>query len=79
MIKDYLNENETEILLEAQAPQFLCLLVGFCIFLLPNIHSESDDESTKNGGLGEQVLGDQLKILEFLEMKHDWTSRGGSF
>ena len=78
MIKNYLNENETEILLEAQAPQFF-ILVGFCIFLQPKIYSESDDESTKKGGLGEQVLGDQLKILEFLEMKHGWTTRGGSF
>ena len=40
-------------------------------------NSESDDDSTKKGGLGEKVLGDNLKILEFLEMKHGWTTRGG--
>ena len=84
MIKDYLNENETEILLEAQAPQFFMPsgMIEYSIeksFLLPKIYSESDDESTKKGGLGEQVLGDQLKILEFLEMKHGWTTRGGFF
>ena len=65
--------------LKLKRRNFLCLQVWFKVFLLPKIYSESDDESTKKGGLGEQVLGDQLKILEFLEMKHGWTTRGGSF
>ena len=64
--------------LKLKRRNFLCLLVWFYIFLQTKIYSESDDESTKKGGLGEQVLGDQLKILEFLEMKHGWTTRGGS-
>ena len=28
------------------------------------------------GGLGQQVLGDKLEIIEFPDMKHGWTVRG---
>ena len=27
------------------------------------------------GGLGEEVLGDKLQIVEFTDMKHGWTVR----
>ena len=35
-----------------------------------------DHINTKPGGLGEQVLGDRLQIVEFPDMKHGWTVRG---
>ena len=35
-----------------------------------------DNISVKPGGLGEQVLGDRLEIVEFPDMKHGWTVRG---
>jgi len=51
--------------------------------LLESVHCDqlfmpagSDAESCKPGGLGEQVLGNKLKITEFPEMQHGWTVRG---
>lgn len=35
-----------------------------------------DGASVKEGGLGSQVLGQKLTIVEFPEMKHGWSVRG---
>lgn len=58
-----LGEDEEALLKEISAPQLFC-------------PSKSDSQSVKNGGLGEQILGDQLQIIEFPEMSHGWTVRG---
>ena len=36
----------------------------------------NDNINTKPGGLGEQILGDKLTILEFPDMAHGFTTRG---
>ena len=38
--------------------------------------SAQDHVNVKPGGLGESVLGDRLKIVEFSDMRHGWTTRG---
>ena len=68
-----MNENEEEILKNVKSPQMF----------LP---SRSDKDSVKlvaqmpNGtkiiGLGKQILGDGVEIIEFPDMSHGWTTRG---
>ena len=36
----------------------------------------NDHANVKPGGLGAQILGDKLEIIEFPEMAHGWTTRG---
>lgn len=36
----------------------------------------NDHANVKPGGLGAEVLGDKLEILEFPDMAHGWTTRG---
>ena len=37
----------------------------------------ADSPSCKSGGLAEEVLGGQLEVVEFPDMKHGWSIRGG--
>ena len=71
--ENVLNENEEEILKNVKSPQMF----------LP---SRSDKDSvklvaqmpndTKIIGLGKQILGDGVEIIEFPDMSHGWTTRG---
>ena len=73
LTENVLNENEEEILKNVKSPQMF----------LP---SRSDKDSVKlvaqmpNGtkiiGLGKQILGDGVEIIEFPDMSHGWTTRG---
>ena len=38
--------------------------------------SQRDSPSVKKNGLGKQVLGDSVEIIEFPDMRHGWTVRG---
>ena len=38
--------------------------------------SQSDPASVKLNGLGKQVLGNGVEIIEFPDMRHGWTVRG---
>ena len=38
--------------------------------------AQGDHDNTRPGGLGDQLLGAGLEIVEFKEMKHGWTVRG---
>ena len=38
--------------------------------------SAQDHKNVRPGGIGETVLGSRLKIVEFPDMKHGWTTRG---
>ena len=58
-----LQENEESVLKEIKCPQFF----------LP---ASNDNPTTKFGGLGKQVLGDSLDIVEFPDMQHGWSIRG---
>ena len=37
----------------------------------------ADSPSCKAGGLAQEVLGDLLELVEFPDMKHGWSIRGG--
>jgi len=60
---EQLQEDEKEILKEIKCPQFF----------LP---ADGDSPTTKFGGIGKEVLGDALEIVEFPEMQHGWSIRG---
>jgi hypothetical protein len=36
----------------------------------------SDEANVKAGGLGKEILGDGVEIIEFPDMQHGWTVRG---
>jgi len=54
---------EEDILKQVKSPQLF----------LP---SQRDSPSVKTDGLGKQVLGDGVEIIEFPDMRHGWTVRG---
>merc|ERR1711892_169338 len=58
-----LGEDEKQLLSSIKCPQLFMPAGG-------------DVESCKEGGLAEQVLGDELTITEFPDMRHGWTVRG---
>jgi len=58
-----LGEDEKELLAGVICPQLF-------------MPAKEDSPETKPGGLGQQVLGDKLEILEFPDMHHGWTTRG---
>ena len=58
-----LHSRYSEILKEIKCPQFF----------LP---ADGDSPTTKFGGIGKEVLGDALEIVEFPEMQHGWSIRG---
>jgi len=62
-ISGLLGEDEKQLLTAVKCPQLFMPAGG-------------DAESCKAGGLGEEVLGSKLKIVEFGEMQHGWTVRG---
>ena len=62
-ISGLLGEDEKQMLTAVKCPQLFMPAGG-------------DAESCKAGGLGEEVLGSKLKIVEFGEMQHGWTVRG---
>ena len=37
----------------------------------------NDSPNVKSNGLADQILGEKLKIIEFPEMIHGWSIRGG--
>ena len=37
----------------------------------------NDAAEVKPGGLGEEVLGEKCSIIQFPDMVHGWTTRGG--
>ena len=37
----------------------------------------ADSPSCKAGGLAQEVLGDLLEVVEFPDMEHGWSIRGG--
>ena len=57
------NENEEDILKEIKSPQIFMPAYG-------------DHPNVWPDGLGKKVMGDQLSIIPFPEMKHGWTMRG---
>ena len=63
LVIEKLEENEEAILKEIKCPQ---------LFLPAN----QDSPTTKLGGLGKQVLGDSLEVVEFPDMEHGWSIRG---
>jgi len=60
-----MKENEKDILAQIQD--------GSKQLFLP---SAQDHKNVRPGGIGETVLGSRLKIVEFPDMKHGWTTRG---
>jgi len=62
-ISGLLGEDEKQILASVKCAQ---------LFMPAN----GDAPATFPGGLGEEVLGDNLQIVEFNDMKHGWTVRG---
>jgi len=62
-IAGLLGEDEKSILEVVKCPQMF-------------MPAGADADSCKLGGLGEQVLGSKLSVLEFSTMQHGWTVRG---
>lgn len=62
-ISGALGINEADLLKDVKCPQ-LFLPAG------------DDHENVRFGGLGKQILGDGLEIIEFPDMKHGWSVRG---
>lgn len=62
-ISTMLGLDEAEILRQVKCPQMF-------------FAAGDDNENVKPGGLGEKILGSQLEIVEFPEMKHGWTTKG---
>ncbi|XP_059096384.1 carboxymethylenebutenolidase homolog [Tigriopus californicus] len=60
-------------LVEESEQELLEAVVGTPQLFMP---AGSDGQSVKPGGLGSQILGDGLKIVEFPTMQHGWTARG---
>ena len=58
-----LEENEESVLKEIKCPQFF-------------LAASNDSPTTKFDGLGKQVLGDSLDVVEFPDMLHGWSIRG---
>ena len=62
-ICEQIQENEESLLKDVKCPQFF-------------LSAANDGASVKFGGLGKQVLGDALEIVEFPDMLHGWSVRG---
>jgi len=62
-ISEVVGEEETQLLKSIQCPQLF-------------MPAGNDHMNVKAGGLGAQVLGDQLQVVEFPDMAHGWTTRG---
>ena len=62
-ICEQIQENEESLLKDIKCPQLF-------------LSASNDGASVKLGGLGKQVLGDALEIVEFPDMLHGWSIRG---
>merc|ERR1719494_1322391 len=62
-ISALLGEVEADLLKEVQCQQLF-------------MPAGNDHENVKPGGLGASVLGNKLRIIEFPDMIHGWTTRG---
>jgi len=58
-----MGEEEKDILQNIKCPQLF-------------MPAGNDPPTVKPGGLGCDVLGDKLEIIEFPDMMHGWTTRG---
>ena len=59
-----MGEDERSLLSGVQCPQLF-------------MPAGADSPSCKTGGLAEEVLGGQLEVVEFPDMEHGWSIRGG--
>jgi len=62
-IAGLLGEDEKELLKSVRCPQLF-------------MSAGNDNANVKTGGLGSEVLGSKLEIVEFPDMVHGWTTRG---
>jgi len=62
-ISGFIGEEEKDLLVPIQCQQLF-------------MPAGNDHANVKPGGLGEQILGNKLEIIEFPEMTHGWTTRG---
>ncbi len=77
-----LDESEEDILKDIKCPQmFMPGTYKYFKLTKGTIHNffdaaGADDPNVKAGGLGKDILGDGVEIIEFKDMQHGWTVRG---
>jgi dienelactone hydrolase len=60
----FLQEDEKALYSDIKSPQLF-------------MPAGADGPETKIGGLAQEIMGDKFKSIEFPEMAHGWTTRGG--